>query len=254
MTQERRDVKTSVWLENLTWVEAEEVLRDYEVVMIPLGARTKEHGPHLPLNNDWVMAEYLAERAAAEVPVVVMPTIQYGYYPSFLEYPGSVSLKLETLRELVKDICISMSGYGPSKFYVLNTGVSTVRGLAPAAEDLAEMGIEMRYTDILKAGRVAETGISVQEGGTHADEMETSMMLYIKSDIVDMSKAVKDYHPLGGRGLTRDPENKEAGVYSASGVYGDATLATVEKGRAAVEARVEHIVEEIKAFMEAPAR
>lgn len=254
MTQERRDVKTSVWLENLTWVEAEEVLRDYEVVMIPLGARTKEHGPHLPLNNDWVMAEYLAERVAAEVPVVVMPTVQYGYYPSFLEYPGSVSLKLETFKELVKDICISMSGYGPRKFYVLNTGVSTVRGLAPAAEDLAEMGIEMRYTDILKAGGDAETGISEQEGGTHADEMETSMMLYIKSDIVDMSKAVKDYHLLGGRGLTRDPENKEAGVYSASGVYGDATLATEEKGRTAVEARVEHIVEEIKAFMEAPAR
>jgi creatinine amidohydrolase/Fe(II)-dependent formamide hydrolase-like protein len=42
------------------------------------------------------MAEYLAERVAAEVPVVVMPTIQYGYYPSFLEYPGSVSLGLET--------------------------------------------------------------------------------------------------------------------------------------------------------------
>ncbi len=46
--------------ENLTWVEAEEALKKHDVVMIPLGARTKEHGPHLPLNNNWIMAEYLA--------------------------------------------------------------------------------------------------------------------------------------------------------------------------------------------------
>ncbi len=44
----------SVWIENLTWMEAEEALREYAVVMIPLGARTKEHGPHLPLTNDWI--------------------------------------------------------------------------------------------------------------------------------------------------------------------------------------------------------
>ena len=241
--------RKSVWIEGLTWVEAEEVLGEYEVVMIPLGARTKEHGPHLPLNNDWIMAEYLAGRVAAEVPVVVMPTIQYGYYPSFLEYPGSVSLKLETFKELLKDICVSMSGYGARKFYVLNTGVSTIRGLKPVADELREMGIEMRYTDILEAGRDAEEGISEQEGGTHADEMETSMMLFIRPEVVDMGRAVKDYHPLDGQGLTRDPENKDAGAYSASGVYGDATLATMEKGEIAVEARVRHIIEELKEFI-----
>jgi len=117
--------RKGVKIENLTWIEAEEILKEYDVVLIPLGARTKEHGPHLPLNTDWILAEYLAERVANEVPVVLMPTIQYGYYPSFLEYPGSVSLKLETFKEMLKDICISMSRYGVKKFYVLNTGVST---------------------------------------------------------------------------------------------------------------------------------
>lgn len=223
-------VKKSVKLEELTWVEAEEALKRFEIVMIPLGARTKEHGPHLPLNNDWIMAEYLAERVAAEVPVAIMPTIQYGYYPSFLEYPGSVSIKLETFKEMLKDICISLNGYDVKKFYILNTGVSTLRGLQPAAEELQELGIELRYTDILEAGRGVEDGISEQEGGTHADEMETSMMLYIRPEVVDMSKAVEDYNPREGRGLTRDPEKKGVGAYSASGVFGDATLATLEKG------------------------
>jgi creatinine amidohydrolase len=243
-------VEKGVKLEDLTWVEAEDALKRYEVVMIPLGARTKEHGPHLPLNNDWIMAEYLAERVAAEVPVAVMPTVQYGYYPSFLEYPGSVSLKLETFKELLKDICISMSGYGVKKFYILNTGVSTMRGLQPATDELMELEIEMRYTDILEAGREIEDGVSEQEGGTHADEMETSMMLYIKHEVVDMSKAVKDYHPRDGRGLTRDPDKRGAGAYSASGVFGDATLATLEKGRITVEALVRRIVAELESFIE----
>ena len=66
--------------------------------------------------------------------------------------------------------------------------------------------------------------------------METSMMLHIRPGVVDMGKAVKDYHPRGGRGLTRDPNKTGIGVYSASGVFGDLTLASVEKGRLAVEA------------------
>ena len=235
----------SIWLEKLTWIEAESALKEYEVGMIPLGARTKEHGPHLPLNNDWIMAEYLAERVAMEVPVVVMPTLQYGYYPSFLEYPGSVSLGLETFKDMLKDVCISMNGYGV-KIYVLNTGVSTIQGLRPAAKELGEMGIEMRYTDILESGRGVEEEMIGQEGGTHANEIEPSMILYIKPEIVDMKKAVKDYHPLKGRGLTRDPTNRKAGVYSSTGIYGDATLATLEKGRITVEARIRFIINEVR--------
>ncbi len=99
----------SVFLEDLTWIEAEKALKDYEVVLIALGARTKEHGPHLPLKNDYLMAEYLKERVAAEVPVAVLPTLQYGYYPSFLEYPGSVSIGAETFKSVVTDICLSMN-------------------------------------------------------------------------------------------------------------------------------------------------
>ena len=119
----------SVNLEDLTWIEAEKALKQFEVVMIALGARTKEHGPHLLLKNDYIMAEYLKERVTKETSVAVLPTLQYGYYPAFLEYPGSVSLKAETFKNVIIDICRSMSGYGIKKFYVLNTGVSTLRPL-----------------------------------------------------------------------------------------------------------------------------
>ena len=79
--------------------------------------------------------------------------------------------------------------------------------------------------------------------------METSMMLCLKPEIVDMSKAVKDLDPTGGRGLTRGPDN--VGLkYSPTGVSGDPTLATVEKGMIAVEARVRFIVEELRALVD----
>ena len=238
----------SIKLEKLSWVEAEKILNEETILLIPLGARTKEHGPHLPLNTDWIMAEYLAERVSREVEVILMPTIQYGYYPSFLEYPGSVSIKLDTFKELIKDICISMNGYGIRKIYILNTGVSTIEGLKKASEELSRCGILLKFTDILESGRLIEDKISEQEGGTHADEMETSMLLYIDPGIVDMGKAEKDYNPRKGRGLTRDPNKKGVGAYSPTGIFGDATLASKEKGMEAVEARVSYIIKEIQDF------
>lgn len=239
----------SIYLEHLTWNEAEKAFKDYRVVVIPLGARTKEHGPHLPLNNDWIMAEYLTKRVSEQVATIITPTLQYGYYPSFTEYPGSVTLSLETSQKMVEEICISLSRYGITKFYVLNTGISTNRALAPAKESLKAQRITMWYTD-LHLAEADTDDLLEQEGGTHADESETSMMLYIKPEIVDISKTVKDYHPLTGRGLTRDPSNKDAGVYSETGIYGDPTLASVEKGEMIVESLVKYLVEEINRLIE----
>jgi creatinine amidohydrolase len=240
--------KKSVIMEDLTWMEAEIALQEYEVVLIALGARTKEHGPHLLLKNDYVMAEYLKDRVIKEVPVVVLPTLQYGYYPAFLEYPGSISIQPETFKNLIMDICRSMNGYGINKFYVLNTGVSTLRPLARAKEELNKFGIYLEYLNILEVDETLPSGMMEQEGGTHADEGETSMMLYIAPETVDMSKAVKDYDSRPNRrGLTRDPEGKAH--YSPTGIWGDPTLASREKGKIIVEKTVSAIVEQVKKLM-----
>jgi creatinine amidohydrolase len=234
-----------ILLEDLTWYEAEKVLTPQTVVVIPLGAASKEHGPHLLLKNDLILAEYFKNRVLQASNVVIAPTINYHFYPSFVEYPGSTSLKLGTARDLVIDICQGLSKFGPTKFYILNTGVSTVRALQPAADSLKKMGITMHFTDLIKSMEPVESKIRKQEGGTHADEIETSMILYMKPEAVDMKKAVKDYRPSTGRGLTRDPNNKNS-TYSASGVWGDATLATYDKGKIVVEALVEVILSDIE--------
>ena len=236
----------SVELENLTWIEAEKILREYAVVLVALGARTKEHGPHLPLNTDYLMAEYLKGRVMKEVPVVVLPTIQYGYYPSFLEYPGSVSIQAATFKNAVADICRSLGGHGIKKFYVLNTGISTLGPLEDAAAEIKQKsGLVLRYLDLSAVDKTLPRGLLKQDGGSHADEAETSMMLFISPDQVDMSKAVKDYDARPGRkGLTRNPEG--AATHSPSGIWGDPTLATREKGEIIVEATVRAIVNQIR--------
>jgi creatinine amidohydrolase len=240
--------KHGILLEQLSWDEAEHVLTADRVVLIPLGAESKEHGKHLQLNNDWVMADYLTKRVLTAAPVVIAPTINYSYYPAFLEYPGSTSLKSDTARDMIVEICRSLASYGPRRFYVLNTGISTLKPLSEATKVLAAEGVTMRYFDWAETDDVVKK-VQKQSGGSHADEIETSMMLYIAPRTVRMSKAAKDLSPDRRGPLTRNP-NATNGVYSPTGAWGDPTLATKEKGRVLVEATVKAILNDIHDLQE----
>ncbi len=240
----------SVKLQDLTWVEAERVLTPETIVMIPIGAASKEHGPHLKLGNDLLLAEYFSSEVMKRTAVVVAPVVNYHFYPAFVEYAGATSLRLETARDLMVDICRGLARFGPRKFYALNTGVSTIRALQPVIEILAADGITFRFTDILHAGQAEERAVTTQKEGTHADEIETSMMLYIAPKTVDMKKASKDF-PSRGVGALQHT-NPNGPRYSASGIYGDATLATPAKGERVVKAKVDAMVREIEALRMLP--
>jgi creatinine amidohydrolase len=247
--QQNAEKKPAVLLEKLTWDEAEQYLTADAVVVIALGAESKEHGKHLQLNNDFLMAEYFKGRVLAAAPagVVVAPTINYSFYPAFLEYPGSTSLSFETARTMITDIVHSLAHYGPRRFYILNTGISTLRPLQQAAQELAKDNMVLRYTDLTKDDPVEKK--MRQSGGTHADEIETSMMLYIAPDSVQMKKAARDLNEQQPGGLTRDPKGK--GTYSPTGAWGDPTLATREKGQAVVDSLVARILQEIEELKKA---
>ncbi len=236
-----------VLLVDLSWQEAERVLGPDTVVVIPIGAASKEHGPHLKLSNDFVMAEYLKGRVARDAKVVVAPTVPYHFYPAFVNYPGSTTLRLETARDLMIDVVRSLAKHGPRRFYALNTGVSTVRALAPTQEALAKEGILFRYTNLLDALGPLEKQVSQQARGTHADEIETSMMLYIAPETVDMTKAVKDDSPDSPERkgpLVRRPD--EQGLYSPTGTWGDPTLATRAKGEKVTEGLVAALLRDVE--------
>jgi creatinine amidohydrolase len=231
-------------LEALTWQQAEKLLNADTVVVLPIGAAAKEHGPHLPLRNDLTMAEYLTSRVVTASNVVVAPALPYHFYPAFVEYPGSTTLALDTARSVTVEVVRSLARFGPRRFYALNTGISTLRALEPAAQALAEEGILLHYTNLETALGPAKARVQEQDGGTHADEIETSMMLYIAPETVNMELAVKDYTPSTGGPLTRQRGGK--GTYSPTGTWGDPTLATREKGRILVEALVAGILDDVE--------
>jgi creatinine amidohydrolase len=231
-------------LEALTWQQAEKLLSPETVVVLPIGAAAKEHGPHLPLRNDLTMAEYLTSRVVTTSNVVVAPALPYHFYPAFIEYPGSTTLALDTARSVTVEVIRSLARFGPRRFYALNTGISTLRALEPAAQALAEEGILLHYTNLETRLGPAKARVQEQDGGTHADEIETSMMLYIAPETVNMELAVKDYTPSTGGPLTRQRGGK--GTYSPTGTWGDPTLATREKGRILVETLVSGILDDIE--------
>jgi creatinine amidohydrolase len=248
-TQARPEPR-GVRLSDITWQQAAEVLRPETVVVIPLGAGSKEHGPHLKLGNDAILSDYLARRVVEASDVVVAPSLPYHFYPAFVEYPGATSLTLATAGALTTEAALGLSRFGPRRFYVLNTGVSTTRALEQAGRALAAEGVLLGYTDLAARLERASAAVRQQEGGTHADEIETSMMLYIEPDSVQMRRAVKEFTPSSGPlRLTR--QRGAAGTFSESGVWGDPTLATREKGRVIVEALVSGILDDIEVIRRA---
>jgi creatinine amidohydrolase len=230
------------FLADLTWQQAEPLLTPEQVVVLPLGAASKEHGPHLRLDNDRVLADYFAQRVCEASAVLIAPTLSYHFYPTFTDYPGSVTLSCNTAATLTAEICESLAGFGARRFYCLNTGFSTLQPLELVRQRLAGNGCLFAYTELALLLDPVAAQIAKQPGGTHADEVETSMMLHIAPQRVDMQSAVCDYHP--GRGLSRTPVPGKA--YSPSGVYGDATLATAEKGERFVSAVVSGLLADIE--------
>ena len=223
-------------LEGHTWVEAQALLNENAVIVVPLGAALNEHGPHLKLQNDLVLAEHFTRRILEVSNVVATPPLTYHFFPAFGEYPGSTTLSSDTARDMTVQVIRSLARFGPRRFYVLNTGLSTIRPLQAAAATLAAEGILLRYTEFGTFVEQAASRIRQQEAGSHADELETSMMLHIAPSSVDMKSAVKDLGP-PSTPLRLTRTQGAAGTYSPTGTWGDPTLATASKGKIIVDWR-----------------
>jgi len=248
-----------VLLQDLTWREAEEYLKKVDVCVLPVGGATKEHGFHLPLSTDYDLAEALKKAVVERCEVVMLPTVPYAYYPAFVDWPGSVSIRPTVFCDFVGDIIRSIARFGIKKFLIINMGVSTTGPLDYLSRELhQELGIYVAVTTDL--GRSAVAKYREEEAGTHAGEVETAVMLHIRPESVQMDKAEKEImwrpasvqtgtkEPPGIRlnaKMSRDPNNP---FFNRTGVHGDPTLATPEKGRLFFEAMVDEIVWFIEEF------
>ena len=228
-----------VWLEDLTWPEAKQWFDKGTPVVVPIGAISKEHGHHLPLKTDWLLARDLSCRVAEKLPVVLAPVVSFGYYPAFVRYPGSQHLSAETFGAVLTEILAKFVRDGVKRLAVINTGVSTEPVLRIVVRDFYEThGIRVHTADIRMLGRKTRALMQQKIGG-HADEAEASMILAIEPKSVRLDRAKTDY----GNALDEpatvfytptvfDGDPRSGPDYSVAGARGDPTLATAEKGEA----------------------
>jgi creatinine amidohydrolase len=251
-TQERNKSNKAIFLEDISWTSAIQYLTEDAVVLIPLGAGAKEHGPHLPLSTDFIQAEGFAKEIALLRKVIITPVVNYGFYPAFLQYPGSTSTNFKTATDLIVQIIRSIAGYGPRRFYIINIGVSTTPTLETAAKILADEGLLLYYSRYDRAGfDKAEAVLRTKEYGGHADELETSNVLWLRPDLVDMKKAVNDSSMKGQKG-GMSPKPVEGGNINVTGINGYAALGTSEKGKKLIPAFTKELVRELDSITLCP--
>ena len=127
-----------VWLQEMKWEEVRDHLQKDDVVIIPVGS-TEQHGTHLPLGTDSMVAIALAEDAAKEAGALVAPPIWFGWSPHHMAYPGTITIRPETLIELIMDVCRSLIYHGFHRVIVLNGHrVANMAPLTIAATTLRE--------------------------------------------------------------------------------------------------------------------
>jgi len=237
------------FVEHMRWDEVARRIARGAAAFLPIGAAAKQHGLHLPLDTDRIQAEWLSAKLAERIDALVWPTLTYGHYPAFTEYAGSTSLSAATFEAMVAEIASQILSHGCRALFVLDTGIST---RAPVQRALAQLETSNTLHLKIHEGpryRRAAAALARQGHGSHADELETSLMLAIAPELVDMllaeaSPAVAQVVP--GR-LT--PTDNASPNYSRSGSFGDPTLATLEKGEALLAAITDDLTEQVTSFL-----
>jgi creatinine amidohydrolase len=242
------------FIEQLSWDEVGRRIANGAVAILPVGAAAKEHGFHLPLNTDRIQAEWLAAQIAGRIDALIWPTLAYGFYPAFVEYAGSTSLSASTFEAVVEEIVTAILGFGCRALFVLDTGIST---RAPVDRALARLGaddvLHLKIHEGPRYRRAADE-LAEQRHGSHADEIETSLMLALAPHLVEMSRAEASPAVKSETPGPLTPLNPSSPNYSRSGSYGDPTLATPAKGEILLAAMVEDLTEQVTAFLAAGKR
>jgi creatinine amidohydrolase len=264
--------KAEPWrYEKLTWSEINQAVAARKVVVVPIGS-TEQHGPHLPLDVDVVCPTGVAHAAARLIPdeVLVMPPIVHGYTAHVMDFPGTINIHWETFIKMVLDVGKSLAYHGFKKIILLNGHGSNAPNLDLAArrvnlETDAEC-IASNWWMMLSVDKnfMPSWRESKFPGGcAHACELETSVYLYFDEDNVRKDK-IEDgeiaFH-VTQRSDFQWVDLFSAGPgtpvswtasYSDSGVLGQATLASKEKGGRAVKEASTQLARMISEFRANP--
>lgn len=258
----------------LTWPEVNDAVEAKKLVLIPVGS-TEDHGPHLPLDVDQVLPTTICEKAAQDrTDTLLFPTVPHGYLPHHMDYPGGITIDWRSFVDTLVDVGVSLAHHGFRKLLFVN-GHGSNHHLVEQASRLVNIQYPEAQTAMLswwEIDALRETAAETLDGDArscgHAGELETSMYLYIHPEYVDMDAAPRDVsYPENPHFYTTDLVGREApnastsatmmewwSTISETGVKGDASIATAEKGEKLLAAAVAGLDELVAGFHAYPHR
>ncbi len=265
-------LRTHIFAE-LTSDEIAAARDDNAIVLVPVGA-TEQHGPHLPVETDHYLAENVARRAAPRVeavPVLVAPTLPYGFSPHHLSHPGTISLRLETYIALIRDVVRSLVESGFTRIVLINGHGGNNAPLRAMVGEMVTDGWPVGMVDYWAPSErqwVADLRGQLKRAG-HACEFETALMMALKSD--DPAERVRIesaaatlpprvIQPWIAPGGEDDPITANGAawppIFQADdcGYYGDPGAADLASGHRHVEIVTAGLVAFLEAFCRAPLR
>jgi creatinine amidohydrolase len=228
--------------EELTSPEIAALDREQTVVILPIGS-VEQHGNHMPLGTDSMLSHAVALAAASQsAGVVILPPPWYGFSAHHMRFPGSVTLRAETLIALCEDIVGSVVTHGFRHILIVNGHGGNNGIIDVLASTLGNRHYGRARVATLTYFALAREEIAVlrksEEGGMgHACEFETSMMQHVRAELVKIDRAATTYPDPGSAYLTTDLLGAQAvrvyhdfGDLSPTGTLGDPSLASPEMG------------------------
>lgn len=230
---------------SLTTKELQAEAEKGRVIVVPVGS-IEQHGAHLPLDTDASLSEYVANAAGQRAGALVTPTLSFGYNQKELGFPGALSLRLETLLHVLRDIGESCTRNGFRHIVFFNSHGQNVSVCASAAQLVNETTdawcVATNYRTLIPMDVYEDVRESPFPGDAHAGEFETSEKLYIDEEHVQMNLAVDErsfirtqyvlYDPMKSSTVSLLPRMHRL---TESGVVGTPTMASKEKGRKLIE-------------------
>lgn len=254
----------SHWLQTKSWEEAAEAIKESKgVAILPVGS-VEQHGFHLPVGTDSYVAITLAECAAEKTNALLVPPVWFGWSPHHMVRPGTITIRPEVLMDLTYDIMASLKAHGITKVVMINGHrIVNIIWMQMAAEKAQrELGITVQIFDpaYMSKDIVGKLGFGAVG---HAEEVETSHMMYRYPDLVHLEKA-KD-NPIKPQDLysvdpayTHDTLCYVPSAYShalenakiAGGTTGEPSKSDVEKGKVYHDHLVERLVTVVRRLQE----
>lgn len=258
---------------DLTWPEVNDAVELGKVILLPVGS-TEQHGPHLPLDVDNVIAENVCLAAARRAPdkILVAPTISYGFNIHAMDYPGTMHVAYNHFIEYCLDVCKSFVYHGFKRVVIVNGHGSNTPLLEFVGRrlilDTDALAASFMWWNLLRVDPqfIDSFRESVFPGGAgHACEVETSVYLHLCPEKVQMDKA-QDFIAWYNRGGAQGYQWADAfgagpvtlvewtSTFLELGVFGQPTLATAEKGARILNEAAKRMVEFVTEFRQRPNR